>query len=325
MDFSFVIVYSSSIVMKTAVLIPCYNEALTIKKVIEDFSKELPEATIYVYDNNSSDQTVRIAKEAGAVVSFENKQGKGNVVRTMFREIDADIFVMVDGDDTYPAEEVHKLIQPIIEEKMDMVIGDRLSNGTYYKENKRPFHDFGNNLVRGLINHLFHSNIKDIMTGYRAFSRRFAKCMPVISDGFQIETEMTIFSLVYRLNVKEVPIVYRDRPEGSYSKLNTINDGIKVLITLFDLLKNYRPFFFFFIISIAFTVFGLLFAIKGLGNLSIGWIIIGALLLMTSIILVVAGIILDATKNQTILLFEQNLNNYEREENQSKNVILEKK
>ena len=325
MDFSFVIVYSSSIVMKTAVLIPCYNEALTIKKVIEDFSKELPEATIYVYDNNSSDQTVRIAKEAGAVVSFENKQGKGNVVRTMFREIDADIFVMVDGDDTYPAEEVHKLIQPIIEEKMDMVIGDRLSNGTYYKENKRPFHDFGNNLVRGLINHLFHSNIKDIMTGYRAFSRRFAKCMPVISDGFQIETEMTIFSLVYRLNVKEVPIVYRDRPEGSYSKLNTINDGIKVLITLFDLLKNYRPFFFFFIISIAFTVFGLLFAIKGLGNLSIGWIIIGALLLMTSIILVVAGIILDAIKNQTILLFEQNLNNYEREENQSKNVILEKK
>lgn len=325
MDFSFVIVYSSSIVMKTAVLIPCYNEALTIKKVIEDFSKELPEATIYVYDNNSSDQTVRIAKEAGAVVSFENKQGKGNVVRTMFREIDADIFVMVDGDDTYPAEEVHKLIQPIIEEKMDMVIGDRLSNGTYYKENKRPFHDFGNNLVRGLINHLFHSNIKDIMTGYRAFSRRFAKCMPVISDGFQIETEMTIFSLVYRLNVKEVPIVYRDRPEGSYSKLNTINDGIKVLITLFDLLKNYRPFFFFFIISIAFTVFGLLFAIKGLGDLSIGWIIIGALLLMTSIILVVAGIILDATKNQTILLFEQNLNNYEREENQSKNVILEKK
>ena len=325
MDFSFVIVYSSSIVMKTAVLIPCYNEALTIKKVIEDFSKELPEATIYVYDNNSSDQTVRIAKEAGAVVSFENKQGKGNVVRTMFREIDADIFVMVDGDDTYPAEEVHKLIQPIIEEKMDMVIGDRLSNGTYYKENKRPFHDFGNNLVRGLINHLFHSNIKDIMTGYRAFSRRFAKCMPVISDGFQIETEMTIFSLVYRLNVKEVPIVYRDRPEGSYSKLNTINDGMKVLITLFDLLKNYRPFFFFFIISIAFTVFGLLFAIKGLGNLSIGWIIIGALLLMASIILVVAGIILDAIKNQTILLFEQYLNNYEREENQSKNVILEKK
>ena len=325
MDFSFVIVYSSSIVMKTAVLIPCYNEALTIKKVIEDFSKELPEATIYVYDNNSSDQTVRIAKEAGAVVSFENKQGKGNVVRTMFREIDADIFVMVDGDDTYPAEEVHKLIQPIIEEKMDMVIGDRLSNGTYYKENKRPFHDFGNNLVRGLINHLFHSNIKDIMTGYRAFSRRFAKCMPVISDGFQIETEMTIFSLVYRLNVKEVPIVYRDRPEGSYSKLNTINDGMKVLITLFDLLKNYRPFFFFFIISIAFTVFGLLFAIKGLGNLSIGWIIIGALLLMASIILVVAGIILDAIKNQTILLFEQYLNNYEREENQSKNIILEKK
>ena len=206
---------------KIAVLIPCYNEELTVAKTVRDFKTVLPEAVIYVYDNNSTDKTAELAKEAGAVVRKETHQGKGNVVRTMFREIDADAYVLVDGDDTYPAEEVQKLLEPVLEGNADMVIGDRLSNGTYYSENKRAFHEFGNNLVRDLINRLFHGSIKDIMTGYRVFSRRFVKCMPVRSEGFQIETEMTVFSLIMRLNVVELPITYRDRPEGSFSKLNT--------------------------------------------------------------------------------------------------------
>lgn len=301
--------------VKTAVLIPCYNEELTIEKVVRDFAKELPDADIYVYDNNSKDETVKLAKKAGAILSFEKRQGKGNVVRTMFREIDADVYIMVDGDDTYPAEEVHQLIEPIINEKVDMVIGDRLSNGTYYQENKRAFHDFGNNLVRNLINRLFHSHINDIMTGYRAFSRRFVKCMPVISDGFQIETEMTIFALVYKLAIKEVPITYRDRPEGSESKLNTYKDGFRVLVTLFDLLKNYRPFFFFFWISLVFFVVGIFFVLSGMNQTSS---VLGVISLLSSVIFFVTGIILDAIKNQTILLFEQTLNTYEENQKRKK-------
>lgn len=198
---------------KIAVIIPCYNEELTIEKVVKDFKKELPEADIYVYDNNSKDKTVEIAKNAGAIVRKENRQGKGNVVRTMFREIEADIYVMVDGDDTYPAEFVHKLIEPIIKDEADMTIGDRLSNGTYQQEIKKSFHEFGNNLVRGSINLLFNNKLKDIMTGYRAFNKMFVKNMPVMSPKFELETEMTLFALDKKYRIKEIPIVFRERPE----------------------------------------------------------------------------------------------------------------
>lgn len=243
--------------MKVAVLIPCYNEEQTIGKVIDDFKRELPEAIIYVYDNNSKDKTFEVALQHGAVVKKETRQGKGNVVRSMFRDIDADIYVMVDGDDTYPAEFVHKLIEPIKKGEANMVIGDRLSNGTYYNENKRKFHNFGNNLVKNLINFLYKNNIKDIMTGYRAFDKLFVKSMPVMSPGFEIETEMSIHALDKRFIIKEVAIDYRDRPEGSVSKLNTFSDGWKVLNMIFTLFKDYKPFLFFSIWSITFFILGL--------------------------------------------------------------------
>ena len=289
---------------KIAVLIPCYNEELTVAKTVQDFKKALPEADVYVYDNNSTDRTSELAKEAGAIVRKETHQGKGNVVRTMFRQIDADAYVLVDGDDTYPAEEVHKLLEPVLEGNADMVIGDRLSNGTYYSENKRAFHEFGNNLVRDLINRLFHGSIKDIMTGYRIFSRRFVKCMPVRSEGFQIETEMTVFSLIMRLNVVELPITYRDRPEGSFSKLNTYKDGWKVLVTLFDLYKNYRPFYFFFLIFVVLLIIGMPLSLTG-HSFS------GAILILGAGILLAAGIVLDSIKNQTLQILEEVLNTYE--------------
>ena len=240
---------------KIAVLIPCYNEQLTVEKVVNDFKRELPKADIFVYDNNSKDKTAELAKKAGAIVVPEFNQGKGNVVRSMFRDIDADIYVLVDGDDTYPADEVEKLIEGV-RNGYDMVIGDRLSS-TYYTENKRPFHNFGNDLVRWLINRIFRNNIKDIMTGYRAFSKKFVKTNAIMSPGFQIETELTISALEYRYNIKSIPIQYRDRPEGSSSKLNTVSDGIKVLLTLFDLAKDYRPLWFFSIISLVFFLFSL--------------------------------------------------------------------
>ena len=243
---------------KVAVLIPCYNEELTIEKVVTDFKKELPEADIYVYNNNSKDKTVELAKKAGAIVRDEYMQGKGNVVRTMFREIDADIYVMVDGDDTYPAEEVHKLIEPIKSGEADMVIGDRLSNGTYKEENKRRFHEFGNNIVRNTINRLFKSDLKDIMTGYRVFSKFFVKNMPVMSPSFEIETEMTLHALDKKFKIKEIPIIYRDRPEGSSSKLNTFKDGIKVIKTIIKMLKDYKPRKFYLWISFVFIVIGLI-------------------------------------------------------------------
>jgi glycosyltransferase involved in cell wall biosynthesis len=243
--------------MKIAVLIPCYNEEKTIGKVVSDFKRELPEADIYVYDNNSSDRTSLIAAEHGAIVRKEFRQGKGNVVRSMFREIDADIYVMVDGDDTYPAESVHQLIEPIKRGEANMVIGDRLSNGTYFQENKRPFHNFGNNLVKSLINFLYKSDIKDIMTGYRAFDKLFVKSMPVMSPGFEIETEMSIHALDKKFLIKEVPIDYRDRPEGSESKLNTFSDGWKVLKTIFILFKDYKPFLFFSLWALLFFILGL--------------------------------------------------------------------
>jgi glycosyltransferase involved in cell wall biosynthesis len=232
---------------RIAVLIPCYNEAPSIGAVVADFRKALPEAIIYVYDNNSTDDTARIASEAGAVVRKETRQGKGNVVRRMFREIDADCYLMVDGDGTYPADSAMTLLQPVMDEEADMVIGDRLST-TYFSENKRPLHNSGNKLVRGLINRLWHVNIHDIMTGYRAFSRKFVKLFPVMSEGFEIETEMTIHALDKRFVIEEKPIEYSDRKEGE-SKLNTVSDGFKILRIIFSLFKNYRPLLFFGIVA----------------------------------------------------------------------------
>ncbi len=242
---------------KIAVLIPCYNEELTIEKVIKDFRKELPEADIYVYNNNSKDKTKEIAIKSGAIVVDEYKQGKGNVVRSQFRDIEADIYVMVDGDDTYPAEFVHQLIEPVRNGQADMTIGDRLSNGTYQKENKRPFHEFGNNLVKKAINVLFDTKLKDIMTGYRVFNKRFVKNMPVLSPKFEIETEMSLYALDKKYIIKEIPIVYRDRPEGSSSKLNTVGDGIKVVKTIVRMFKDYKPFKFFGLIALILFIIGL--------------------------------------------------------------------
>lgn len=229
---------------KIAVLIPCYNESVTIEKVIKDWRKELPEATIYVYDNNSSDHTDQIAQNAGGVVRYEYRQGKGNVIRRMFREIDAEVYIMVDGDDTYPAEFGRKMVDMILRRHVDMVVGDRLSS-TYFEENKRPFHNFGNSLVRKSINLLFKSDIKDIMTGYRAFSYQFVKTFPVLSKGFEIETEMSIHALDKNMYVENLVIDYRDRPDGSESKLNTYSDWVKVLKTVATLFKNYKPLAFF--------------------------------------------------------------------------------
>lgn len=227
-----------------AVLIPCYNESQTIEKVVREYKQALPEATIYVYDNNSTDGTADIAKRAGAVVRFEHKQGKGNVMRRMFQEIDADVYLMVDGDDTYPADNAREMVNEVLENNADMVIGDRLSS-TYFSENKRPFHNFGNTIVKKSINGLFHSNISDIMTGLRAFSYRFVKTYPVLSEGFEIETEMTIHAIDKNMEIKNVVVQYRDRPDGSESKLNTYGDGIKVLATIIKYYRIYRPMQFF--------------------------------------------------------------------------------
>lgn len=229
---------------KIAVLIPCYNEAQTIEKVITDAKKALPEAVIYVYDNNSTDDTAAIARNAGAVVRKEMLQGKGNVIRRMFREIDACCYLMIDGDDTYPLDCAREMVDKVLENKTDMVIGDRLSS-TYFTENKRPFHNFGNSLVRGSINRLFHADIKDIMTGYRAFSYNFVKTFPVLSRGFEIETEMTIHAVHNNMQLENVIVDYRDRPEGSSSKLNTYSDGFKVIRMIIRLFKNYKPLAFF--------------------------------------------------------------------------------
>lgn len=246
---------------KIAVLIPCYNEEVTIHKVVSDFKRELPEADIYVYDNNSSDNTSKLAKDAGAIVRFEPRQGKGNVVRQMFRDIDADCYLMVDGDDTYPAESARELCEPILNGEADMTVGDRLSNGTYAEENKRAFHGFGNDLVRAMIKWIYGYSFDDVMTGYRAFSRPFIKTFPVMSEGFQIETEISIHAVDRRWRIKDVPIVYRDRPEGSVSKLNTIGDGMKVMIAIASLFKNYRPLKFFSLAALVLAAIGLLLGI----------------------------------------------------------------
>ena len=239
-----------------AVIIPCYNEAQTIGKVVDDFKRELPAATVYVYDNASTDATAAIAMEHGATVRFEPRRGKGNVCRQMFRDIDAACYLMVDGDDTYPAEAAKALCAPIIDNKADMVVGDRLSNGTYAKANGRAFHGFGNNLVRAMIKWIYGYGYTDVMTGYRAMSKPFIKTFPVLSEGFQIETELSIHAVDRRWRIQSVPVDYRDRPQGSISKLNTVGDGVKVIAMVGTLFKDYRPLKFFSLVAIAFFIMG---------------------------------------------------------------------
>lgn len=241
-----------------AVLIPCYNEAVTIGKVIDDFKRVLPDADIYVYDNNSKDDTAAIAEDHGAIVRTEPRQGKGNVVRQMFREIDADYYIMVDGDDTYAAEAAPRLLEPLMNDTADMTVGDRLSNGTYGEENDRAFHGFGNNLVRWLIKVIYGYAFDDVMTGYRAFNRIFVKTMPVLSEGFQIETELSIHAVDKRFRIADVPIDYRNRPEGSYSKLSTFGDGAKVLRAIASLFKDHKPMAFFGWLALILIVLGLI-------------------------------------------------------------------
>lgn len=310
---------------KIAVLIPCYNEELTIEKVVKDFKKELPDADVYVYDNNSKDKTAEIAKNAGAIVKYEYRQGKGNVVRSMFRDIDADIYVMVDGDDTYPAEFVHELIKPIRDGQADMTIGDRLSNGTYQEENKRKFHEFGNNLVKKGINMLFDTKLKDIMTGYRVFNKIFVKNMPVMTPKFEIETEMTLYALDKKYIIKEIPIIYRDRPEGSESKLNTVSDGIKVVKTIFNMFKDYKPFQFFGIIALILLVLGLVAGIpviieyvKTAYITKLPSAVLATGLIMLSAIMFQCGLILQTIVKQHKENYELNLLRYEQMENAKK-------
>ncbi len=249
---------SRSTNLRIAVLIPCYNEEVTIGKVVDDFRRELPEAAVYVYDNNSSDRTAEIACAHGAVVVAEPRQGKGNVVRQMFRDVEADCYLMVDGDDTYPADQARDVVAPILEGRADMTVGDRLSNGTYGEENKRAFHGFGNDLVRFMIRWIYGYSFDDVMTGYRAFSRPFVKTFPALSEGFQIETELSIHAVDRRMRIVDVPIVYRDRPEGSVSKLDTFSDGMRVVAMIGTMFKNYRPMKFFGLVSLVLFVLGLI-------------------------------------------------------------------
>ena len=299
---------------KIAVLIPCYNEGKTIEKFVKDYKKALPEADIYVYDNNSTDDTAKIAENAGAIVKHEYRQGKGNVIRSMFRQIDADCYIMVDGDDTYPAENAREMCNLVLDKKADMVVGDRLSS-TYFTENKRPFHNFGNRIVRFLINKLFKNNIKDIMTGYRAFSKEFVKTYPVLSKGFEIETEMTIHAVDKNFLIKEVPVAYRDRPVGSVSKLNTYRDGFKVLKMIATLFKEYKPFFFFNIISIVLALISLLFIVPVFQEyfetglvLRFPTLIVGGFIMLSALLSFICGVILDVIVKKHKQLYEIILN-----------------
>ena len=296
---------------KIAVLVPCYNESKTVAKVVSDFKRVLPEATVYVYDNNSTDGTDEIARQAGAVVRYEYRQGKGNVVRSMFRDIDAECYIMADGDDTYPAEFARELADKVLERNADMVVGDRLSS-TYFTENKRPFHNFGNSLVRWSINKIFGSDVKDIMTGYRAFSYQFVKTFPVVSKGFEIETEMTIHAISMNMAVENVIIEYRDRPEGSESKLNTVSDGLKVLKTIFNLCKNFKPLFFFSIFAavMAVVAVGAFIPLVLVPYLQTGLVehfptlIVCCFLLLAAVISFFSGLILDSIKLKARREFE---------------------
>ncbi|HIU69205.1 MAG TPA: glycosyltransferase [Candidatus Scubalenecus merdavium] len=300
---------------KIAVLIPCYNEAVTIKKVINDFQKALPEATIYVYDNNSTDETAAIAEAEGAVVRHEYRQGKGNVIRRMFRDIDAQCYIMTDGDDTYPAEFAREMCDKVLERNVDMVVGDRLSS-TYFEENKRPFHNLGNSLVRASINTIFKSDIKDIMTGYRAFSYNFVKTFPVLSKGFEIETEMTIHTVDKNMFCENVVIEYRDRPEGSESKLNTYSDGFKVLMTIVKLFKDYKPLAFFTLIALILFVLSLGFFIPVLIDFfqtgtvdKLPTVVVCGITMLASIVSFFSGLVLDTIKQKNRQDFEMELKN----------------
>ena len=299
---------------KIAVLIPCYNEELTIGKVVKDYKKALPHADIYVYDNNSKDKTAEIAEKAGAIVRHEYRQGKGNVVRTMFREIDADCYLMIDGDDTYPAESAKEMCDYVLDGKADMVIGDRLSS-TYFTENKRPFHNFGNRLVRWSINTIFKTNIKDIMTGYRAFSYEFVKGFPVLSKGFEIETEMSIHAVDKNYKLIEMPVEYRDRPAGSVSKLNTFKDGFKVIRMIMTLFKEYKPNMFFNIIAFLFLVASLVLGIPVLSEFvktglvpKFPSLIVSTIFFVVSLLLWVTGTILGVIVKKHKQLYELYLN-----------------
>lgn len=299
---------------KIAVLIPCYNESKTIQKVVSDYKEALPEADIYVYDNNSSDGTAQLAEEAGAIICYEHRQGKGNVIRTMFREIQADAYLMIDGDDTYPAEYAREMVSMVLDQGVDMVIGDRLSS-TYFEENKRPFHNMGNVLVRKLVNWFFHGNITDIMTGYRAFSPIFVKSFPVLSKGFEIETEMTIHALDKNLYLQSLPVSYRDRPEGSTSKLRTYSDGLKVIRTIFTLYKNYRPLLFFSALAGMIAVVAAILMVPILFEYiqtdlvpRFPTLIVSGFLMLTSILSFCCGLILDTQTKQSQQNFEIQLN-----------------
>lgn len=299
---------------KVAVLIPCYNEGQTIAKVVSDYKKELPEAVIYVYDNNSTDGSAELAKDAGAVVRHEYKQGKGNVMRRMFMEIDADCYLMVDGDDTYPADNAKEMVKAVLERNADMVIGDRLSS-TYYEENKRRFHNFGNMLVKKSINILFKSDITDIMTGYRAFSKRFVRTFPVLSEGFEIETEMTIHAIDKNMQIENIIVDYRDRPEGSESKLNTISDGNKVLLTIFSFFRVYKPFTFFGCLSILMALIAFGFFVPVFVTFirthmvpNMPTLVMCGFLMLAAIQSFFSGMILDAVKKKERQDFEFKLN-----------------
>lgn len=300
---------------KIAVLIPCYNEAATVEKVVTDMRNALPEAVIYVYDNNSSDGTAELAEKAGAVVRKEYAQGKGNVIRRMFREIDAECYIMTDGDDTYPAEFAPEMCRHVLERQADMVIGDRLSS-TYFTENKRPFHNLGNTVVRKSINMIFKTDIKDVMTGYRAFSYNFVKTFPVLSKGFEIETEMTIHTVDKNMLYQNVVIQYRDRPEGSVSKLNTYSDGMKVLLTIFRLFKNYRPLGFFSLVAVALGALSLGFFIPVLVDFfqtglveKFPTLIVCCFVAIAALISFFSGVVLDTIKQKNRQDFEINLHN----------------
>lgn len=302
---------------KIAVLIPCYNESKTIEKVVKDYKKGLPDADIYVYDNNSTDGSDEIARRAGAIVRYEKKQGKGNVIRSMFRQIDADCYLVIDGDDTYPVESAQEMCNSVLEDGYDMVIGDRLSS-TYFTENKRPFHNFGNRIVRWLINTIFRRKINDIMTGYRAFSYQFVKSFPVLSKGFEIETEMTIHAIDKNFTLKEVPVKYRDRPEGSVSKLNTYKDGVKVIKTIAILFEEYKPAVFFNLISLLIFIITCILAVPvfveyfetGLVP-RFPTLIVAGILLICSLLLTTTGIILQVIAKKNKQLFEIMLNQIE--------------
>lgn len=300
--------------MKIAVLVPCYNESQTVAKVVADFKAVLPEADVYVYDNNSSDGTDEVARKAGAIVRYERRQGKGNVIRTMFRDIDADCYLMIDGDDTYPAEFARQMVDLVLNDHADMVVGDRLS-ATYFTENKRPFHNLGNRMVRGLVNGIFKGDITDIMTGYRAFSPLFVKSFPVLSAGFEIETEMTIHALDKNLHIATVAVDYRDRPEGSVSKLSTYTDGFRVLKTIFNLYKDYRPLSFFGLFSALFALIGMgMFVPVFIEYIRTGLVprfptlIVSTVLLILAMLALVCGLILETVAKKHRQQFEVELN-----------------